>query len=384
MLPSTIKIGIIGGGQLGKMLIEAGKPWNIHYTILETDNAPAQKIANEHIVGHLYDSEKIKQLAERCDVITYEIEHIDTQTLLELEASGKRIIPSPQLLQIIQDKGLQKDFFSTHQIATAPYLLADNSADCAEKVKTFNSEKVAIKLRKGGYDGKGVELLSKQEIANNPLCIPFDEPCVIEAFVPNAIEIAIIVARNEQGEIDTFPSVEMEFNPKTNLVEFLFSPANISEEIEQKAKELAIKCVEKLNGVGLFAIEMFLDKNNELYVNEIAPRPHNSGHHTIEACYTSQYEQLNRILLKMPLGSTQLIQPAAMLNLLGAEDVNGKYELTGLDQLLSTEGIYIHLYNKSTSKPHRKMGHITVLGTTIEEVKEKATFVQNNIGMIEL
>ena len=381
MLPSNIKIGIIGGGQLGKMLIEAGKPWNIHYTILEEANAPASSIANKHIVGSLMDYEKIMELAADSDVITYEIEHVNIDALHTLEAQGKRIVPSPKVLEIIQDKGLQKLFFQHHHIPTTDFELVENEEEWSEKLLKVKGETVVAKLRKGGYDGKGVALVNKKEMLAHIRSIPFTEPAVIEEFVEGAIELAVIVSRNESGEINTFPIAEMEFDPQANLVEFLYSPANISDEIEEKAKRIAMDAIIKLQGVGIFAVEMFLDKENNLLVNEIAPRPHNSGHHTIEACYTSQYEQLNRILLGMPLGNTSLIKPAAMINLLGATDVSGAYKITGLEKILATEGVFIHLYNKAETKPKRKMGHITILGTTLEEVKEKVLMVKNTISM---
>ncbi|MES2619168.1 MAG: 5-(carboxyamino)imidazole ribonucleotide synthase [Bacteroidota bacterium] len=384
MLPSTKKIGIIGGGQLGKMLIEAGQPWNIHYTILETEEAPAASIANHHIVGKLSDAQKIKELAAVCDVLTYEIEHINIEALQELEAAGTTIIPSPKILEIIQDKGLQKLFFSHHGIPTTDFELVDNATEWADKLIKLKGEKVAAKLRKGGYDGKGVALVNKKEMLNAYNMIPFGEAAVLEEFVENAIELSVIVARNAKGQILTFPTVEMQFDPEANLVEFLFAPADITPEIDEKAKRIAMDTVNKLEGVGLFAVELFLDKDQQIFVNEIAPRPHNSGHHTIEACYTSQYEQLNRILLNMPLGSTELIQPAAMLNLLGAEGVNGAYEITGLENILAMEGVFVHLYNKATTKPKRKMGHITILGNTVAEVKEKAGKVKQWLGMRQL
>lgn len=379
MLPSSKKIGIIGGGQLGKMLIEAGKPWNIHYNILETENAPAADIANQHIIGSLYDAEKIRELAAISDVLTYEIEHLNIEVLLELEKEGHLIIPSPKILQIIQDKGLQKEFFKTHNLSSTPYVLVENKEEWKEQIHHISGSKIAAKMRKGGYDGKGVQLINKTDIIEGH--IPFEEPCVLEQFVENAKEISIIVSRNIDGDIKCFPSVEMEFHPVSNLVEYLFSPAQISNEIEQKCIDLATKCVEQLNGVGLFAIELFIDEDEKVYINEIAPRPHNSGHHTIEACYTSQYEQLNRILLGMPLGDTTLIQPAAMLNLLGAEGIEGTYELTGMQEILSTKGVYIHLYNKATTKPFRKMGHITIMAENIENVKKNAEFVKKFMGM---
>jgi 5-(carboxyamino)imidazole ribonucleotide synthase len=381
MLPSKIKIGIIGGGQLGKMLIEAGKPWNIHYTILEEANAPAADIANTHIIGSLMDADKIMALAAQCDVMTYEIEHVNIEALHTLEAQGKRIVPSLKILEIIQDKGLQKLFFQHHRIPTTDFELVENEEEWAEKLLKLKGETVAAKLRKGGYDGKGVALVNKKEMLAHVRNIPFTEPVVLEEFVEGAIELAVIVSRNEQGDINTFPTVEMEFDPQANLVEFLFSPANISLEIDEKVKRIAMDAIIKLQGIGIFAVEMFLDKDNNIYVNEIAPRPHNSGHHTIEACYTSQYEQLNRILLGMPLGSTSLIKPAAMINLLGAPNVSGAYEITGLEKVLATEGVFIHLYNKTETKPKRKMGHIAILGDTIEEVKIKAQMVKSTIGM---
>ncbi len=384
MLPPNKKIGIIGGGQLGKMLIEAGQPWNIHYTILETQSAPAADIANRHIIGELSDADKINALAAQCDVLTYEIEHINIQALLKLEQEGKRIIPSPAVLEIIQDKGLQKLFFRHNQIPTTDFELVDNSTEWTDKLLKLKGEKIAAKLRKGGYDGKGVELVNKSEMLNFYNKIPFSGPAVLEEFVENAIELAVIVARNEKGEIRTFPIVEMQFDPKANLVEFLFSPADISPEIEEKARRIAMETIFKMKGVGIFAVEMFLDQDQNLFVNEIAPRPHNSGHHTIEACYTSQYEQLNRILLELPLGSTELIKPAAMINILGFEGVKGAYEITGLDHILGIEGVYIHLYNKAETKPKRKMGHITILGDTIEQVKEKALVVKQHLGMKQL
>jgi 5-(carboxyamino)imidazole ribonucleotide synthase len=192
------------------------------------------------------------------------------------------------------------------------------------------------------------------------------------------------VARNEKGQICTFPTVEMQFDPDANLVEFLFTPATINNELDEKAKRIAMNAIIKLEGVGVFAVEMFMDKENNLFVNEIAPRPHNSGHHTIEACYTSQYEQLNRILLNMPLGSVELIKPSAMINLLGFDNVIGEYEITGLEKILSLEGVYVHLYNKTTTKPKRKMGHITILADTMEDVKNKAELVKKLIGMKQL
>ena len=384
MLPSKKTIGIIGGGQLGKMLIEAGQPWNIKYHILDAAGSPASEIANHHVIGDLMDAEKINELAEYCDVITYEIEHINVEALQILEAAGKTIIPSPKILEIIQDKGMQKLFFNHHGIPTANFELAENPTQWAEKLIKLKGEKVAAKLRKGGYDGKGVELVNKSEVIDQYNKIPFDAPVVLEEFVKDAIELAVIVARNEKGEMCTFPTVEMEFDPKANLVEFLFSPADISEEIENSAKRIAMECIFKMQGIGIFAVEMFLDKEGNIYVNEIAPRPHNSGHHTIEACYTSQYEQLNRILLGMPLGDTGLINSAAMINLLGAEGVNGEYEITGLDKILSLSGVYVHLYNKSVTKPKRKMGHITIIDKDLSAVREKAEIVKKNLGMKQL
>ena len=381
MLPPNKKIGIIGGGQLGKMLIEAGQPWNVHYTILETQSAPAADIANKHIVGDLMDAGKIKELAAECDVLTYEIEHINVEALLELEKSGKRIIPSPAILRIIQDKGLQKLFFRDQDIPTTEFEIAENPSQWMDKLLKLRGEKIAAKLRKGGYDGKGVELVNKSDMMNFHDRIPFREPVVLEEFVENAVELSVIVARTEKGEISTFPTVEMQFDPVANLVEFLFAPADISPAIEEKARRIAMETISKLNGAGIFAVEMFLDQDHNIFVNEVAPRPHNSGHHTIEACYTSQYEQLNRILLDLPLGSTGLVKPAAMINLLGFEGITGAYEITGLDKILRLEGVYIHLYNKASTKPKRKMGHVTILGDTIAEVKEKASTVKQFLGM---
>ena len=384
MLPSKKTIGIIGGGQLGKMLIEAGKPWNINYHILDAADAPASGLANHHLVGSLMDENKIYELAASCDILTYEIEHIHLGALKRLEAEGKTIIPSPRILEIIQDKGLQKLFFKNNNIPTTDFELAENPGEWTNKLAALKGNKVAAKLRKGGYDGKGVELVSKNAMLEDSNAIPFNEPVVLEEFVENAIELSVIVARNKQGQTVTFPTVEMEFDPKANLVEFLFAPAQISSEIEEKARQIALDCVVKLEGAGLFAVEMFLDSNGNIYVNEIAPRPHNSGHHTIEACYTSQYEQLNRILMDMPLGNTELLQAAAMINLLGAEGVNGLYEITGLDTILNLKGVYIHLYNKTHTKPKRKMGHITILGDSLEDIRDKAGIVRAHLGMKQL
>ncbi len=381
MLPSTKTIGIIGGGQLGKMLIEAGKPWNIRYAILEAKDAPAASIADTHIVGSLTSAEDIYALAKECDVITYEIEHINTEALFILEKQGKTIIPSPRILEIIQDKGLQKSFLKDNNIPTSNFVFASNQAEWMDGIKQLKGEKIAAKLRKGGYDGKGVELMLKKTISESSDTLPFDAPVVLEEFIENAIELAVIVARNQKGSICTFPCVEMEFDPKANLVEFLFSPAEIAPKIEAKARQIALDCIQKMDGVGIFAVEMFLDANQTILVNEIAPRPHNSGHHTIEACYTSQYEQLNRILLDMPLGNTDLIQASAMINILGSDGVNGAYEITGLEEILSLQGVYIHLYNKTETRPKRKIGHITILGETLDVVRQKAVIVRNKLGM---
>lgn len=382
MLPSEKTIGIIGGGQLGKMLIEAGQAWNLKYHTLDAANSPAAEISNSHLVGSLMDADKIKELAATSDIITYEIEHINIEALKEIEAGGKKVVPSSRILEIIQDKGLQKQFFLDNSIPTTPFRYIQQKEDWKKVLSELKGEKFAAKLRKGGYDGRGVELVEAKQLSSD--YIPFEEPSVLEEFVPNAIEISVIVARNEQGETISFPPVEMEFDPVANLVEFLISPTSVSDEINSNAIQIAEKCILALQGEGIFAVEMLVNKEGEIFVNEIAPRPHNSGHHTIEACYTSQYEQLNRILAGIPLGSTEIIKPAAMLNILGAADVSGKYRMTGLEQILKMEGVYIHLYNKTETRPKRKMGHVTILGNSVQEVKDKVANVKKLLGMKQL
>ncbi len=362
----TTKLGILGGGQLGRMLIQEAVNFNIHISVLDpSSNAPCAALANSFVVGNFNDYQTVLDFGKTVDVLTIEIEHVNIEALEELERLGKKVFPRPQALRTIQDKGLQKQFYKANSIPTAPFHLIDNAADAL----LFKEKGPFMqKLRKGGYDGKGVTPLRTEAEFN----AAFDAPSVLEEFVPFVKELAVIVARNERAEIATFPLVEMEFNPEANLVEFIFSPAHVSIDIESNAKKIATEIANKLEHVGLLAIELFLTADGNLLVNEIAPRPHNSGHHSIEACFVSQYGMHLRAILNMPLGSTGLRTPAVMINLLGEKGFEGKARYENIEEVLHTEGAYIHLYGKEDTKPFRKMGHITVCNSNLEDAKATA------------
>ena len=362
----TTKLGILGGGQLGRMLIQEAVNFNIHISVLDpSSNAPCAALANSFVVGNFNDYQTVLDFGKTVDVLTIEIEHVNIEALEELERLGKKVFPTPQALRTIQDKGLQKQFYKENDIPTAPFHLIENAADAL----LFKEKGPFMqKLRKGGYDGKGVTPLRTEA----EFSAAFDAPSVLEEFVPFVKELAVIVARNERGEIATFPLVEMEFNPEANLVEFIFSPAHVSIDIESNAKKIATDIANKLEHVGLLAIELFLTADGNLLVNEIAPRPHNSGHHTIEACFVSQYGMHLRAILNMPLGSTGLRTPAVMINLLGEKGFEGKARYENIEDVLHTEGAYIHLYGKEDTKPFRKMGHITVCNSNLEDAKATA------------
>ncbi|MEO6168457.1 MAG: 5-(carboxyamino)imidazole ribonucleotide synthase [Chitinophagales bacterium] len=377
-------IGVIGGGQLGRMFIEEALRYNVECIIVDADKeCPASVIAHDHIVGSIAEAGPIRRLGEVADVLTYEIEHIYIQPLFELQREGKTLIPSPQILQIIQDKGLQKQFYLDHNIPTAKFQLVNGAGEWAAAIKSFRWKKFVAKSRKEGYDGRGVQIMNASDVLKDGK-IPFKTPAVLEAFIECKKEVSVIVARNQHGDITCFPPVEMEFDPVANLVTMLVCPASLNKSLLKKANEIAMKVVESMNGVGIFAIELFLDKADRWFVNEMAPRPHNSGHHTIEACYTSQYEQLLRILLGLPLGNTSIIKPAVMINLLGAPDFSGPYYLHGYAEILKLPGVYVHLYGKKESRPMRKLGHITILSDTVKEAKKKAKWVQAHCAIRKL
>lgn len=383
MLPSDKTIGIIGGGQLGKMLIEASRPWNVKNIVLENDlNCPAAAVADKVIEGSLYDEEKIQELAAQAEVITFEIEHINCEALKKIEAAGKKVIPSSSVLEIIQNKKLQKQFYTTHQIPTATYIIYKGEQGSAlnNLINDLgNTGKVVVKKATGGYDGKGVSIVNKADIVNGTVQLETDD--VVEEFHENIVEISVIVARDQFENTTTFPTVEMYFNPRSNLVEFLFSPGTIEQETTAQCLTIAKRTVESFKSPGLFAVELFCLADGRVLVNEMAPRPHNSGHHTIEGCYTSQFEQLNRILLGMPLGNTEMVTPyAAMINLVGPPALNGSYRMSDAETLLKEQGVYIHLYNKATIKPDRKMGHVTLLADSFEAMQSKAERVKNYSG----
>jgi 5-(carboxyamino)imidazole ribonucleotide synthase len=377
LVTSEFKLGIIGGGQLGKMLTLAASTWDVKTYILDQDkNCPASSSCTRFIKGDPRDFDDVYKFGQQVDMITYEMEAINIEALKKLKGEGKRIAPEPETLEIIQDKGLQKEFFETNAIPTSSFSLFENQAEVLAAIEAGTiSYPFVQKVRKGGYDGRGVSVI-QSEADHNKL---FDSPSVVEDMVEIAKEVSVIAARNEDNEIKCFPVAEMEFNEQANLVELLICPSSIGPELEQEAEAIARKVVSTFNMTGLLAIELFLDKAGKLWVNEVAPRPHNSGHHSIESIITSQYEQLLRAIFNIPLGSTRLKMPSAMINLLGEPGFQGPVKYEGLNESMKVEGVKIHLYGKRITKPFRKMGHITILAPTIEDAKAKAEIVKQTL-----
>lgn len=371
---TQIKLGILGGGQLGRMFIQEAINYDVDVNIMENDeNAPCAKIASTFTLGNITEFEAVYNFGKNMDVLTVEIENVNIEALYQLEQEGVKVYPQPRVLEIIKDKGIQKDFYSKHNIPTAPYSIEDNPT--VENLKTRIP--FVHKLRTGGYDGKGVQVINNGEKLQNI----FNAPSVVEQLIPFEKELSVIVARNKKGEMISYPTVECEFN-EVNLVEFLFSPAEISGEVENKAQQLAKEVIEKLDMVGILAVELFLTKTGDLLVNEVAPRPHNSGHHTIECNVTSQFEQHFRSILNLPLGSTEIVTPGAMLNLIGEDGYKGPAKYDGIEKIMSTAGCHIHLYGKRETKPFRKMGHLTITAPTMENVKSIAKNVKSVLKVI--
>ncbi len=374
------KLGILGGGQLGKMVAIAAADWHWPLHILdESTDFPAAPYAPVFVEGSFKNYDDVYQFGKTVDVLTIEIEHVNTEALHQLEKEGLTIHPGPKQLDIIKDKGLQKTFYSEHNIPTAPFqLFADEKALLAAIEAGELSFPFVQKSRTAGYDGRGVAVIRSEDDLDK--IIP--GACLAEDMIPFAKELAVIVARNKQGQITTFPLVEMEFNPQANLVELLLCPALVDTAIAEKADQIAKNVIKAFDLCGLLAVELFLTKEGDILVNEVAPRPHNSGHHTIESCYTSQFQQHLRSVLNLPLGSTRMKSPGVMLNLLGAEGYTGPAYYEGMAECLAIEGVNIHLYGKTMTKPFRKMGHITIVGDTIEDIRRKAQKVKSLIRVI--
>tara|TARA_B110000046_G_scaffold108222_1_gene115603 strand:+ start:54217 stop:55419 length:1203 start_codon:yes stop_codon:yes gene_type:complete len=362
----NFKIGILGGGQLGRMTLQEGYNLNLHIDILDpSPNAPCKNLANNFVVGDFKNFDDVYAFGQDKDVVSIEFEDVNSDALAKLEKEGVKVYPQPHILKIIQDKGLQKQFYADHKLPTSKFELIEGKNDIANTTLDFP---VFQKLRTSGYDGYGVQQIDSKEDLEKA----FEKPSVIEEGVDLEKELSVVIARNESGEIKHFPLVELEFNPKANMVEFLFSPANVSDSIASKAYELATNLIQKLEMVGLLAVELFLNKEGEVMINEIAPRAHNSGHQSIEGNYTSQFAQHLRAILNLPLGNTDIKVPSVMLNLLGAEDANGMAHYQGFHEILEEKGVYPHLYGKEQVKPFRKMGHITILDEDLEQAKVKA------------
>ncbi len=371
-----LNIGILGGGQLGRMLIQSAINLNLNISVLDPDkNAPCKYLVKKFTLGSLTDYDAVYDFGKDKDVITIEIENVNIDALKALEKEGKKVFPQPHIIELIQDKGAQKMFYQRNNIPSPDFFLVENRSQIQKYADYFPFFQ---KLRRGGYDGKGVSKLV------NPYHLEksFDAPSVLERLVDFDKELAVIVARSESGEVKCFPVVECEFNPEANLVEFLFSPANIKKSVEKEALALAATVAEKLGIIGLLAVEMFLTKDGKVMVNEIAPRPHNSGHHTIEGNITSQFEQHLRAILNLPLGDTAIVKPSVMVNLLGDFGYAGLAIYEGMEDVLKFSGVYIHLYGKLNTKPFRKMGHVTIVDDDILKAKQKARLVKNTMKVI--
>lgn len=367
------KIGILGGGQLGRMMLPIANQLDVFIACLDPNpEASCAELANQFVLGDFANYEDVLRFGRMVDVITIEIEHVNVDALKQLEKEGKEVYPQAHVIEIIQDKRLQKQFYSTHNIPTSPFHLIDAKQDI-EKYKDFLP--AFQKLGKGGYDGGGVKRIHDTTSIHQAL----EGHSILEKVIDFEKEISVIVSRNVSGQIELFPTVEMVFHPEHNLVDYLLAPAELSEEIDQKAKDIALQIAKKLGIVGLLAVELFVTKDGEVLVNECAPRPHNSGHQTIHAASISQFEQLLRCILDLPLLTPKLTSPSAMVNLLGNEGETGKTTIYGLHKVLEKENVHVVLYGKKTTKPFRKMGHATILANDKTTLEEMIAFVRKEL-----
>jgi len=375
-LYSKKKIGILGGGQLGLMLCQAATNWRLPIWIMDvSQDFPAGKMCDQFVEGNFKDYDDVMAFGRQVDILTIEIEHVNTDALIQLQKEGVIVHPAPQSLNIIKDKGLQKQFYKAHNIPTSPFGLYESKDELDAAIGNDIQIPFVIKYRTAGYDGKGVQIVRSGADMESVL----DVPMMVEELVEIDKEISVIAAKNPSGQVVTFPVVEMEFHPTANLVEFLLCPSDISTEISKKADSLARQIITAMDINGLLAVEMFLTKKGDLLINEVAPRPHNSGHQTIEGNLTSQYEQHLRSNMDMPLGNTDILKPSVMINLLGAPGHTGDARYEGIDECTKMDNSFIHLYGKTTTKPFRKMGHATVIDDNLDEARRKAIFIKDNL-----
>lgn len=380
---SDFKLGILGGGQLGKMLLADTRKFDIQTYVLDpSEEAPSRIGCNKFFQGNLMDFDTVYEFGKKADVLTFEIELVNLEALEKLESEGTKVYPSPKTLRNIQNKGRQKDFYKTHNIPTAPFQRFQTLEELKTSLEKNNTALPFVwKSAEFGYDGNGVKIVrTATDLANLP-----NVECIAEEMIPFKNELAVIVVRNPKGEIKTYPVVEMEFHPEANQVEYVICPARIDDKVAAKAREVALKVSEAFEHVGLLAVEMFQTENDDILVNEVAPRPHNSGHYSIEASYTSQFENHLRAILDLPLGNTESKVAGIMVNLVGEEDHSGQVVYKNIEQILAIDGVTPHIYGKRETRPFRKMGHVTIVNeditkarTTAEEVKKLIRVISNS------
>jgi 5-(carboxyamino)imidazole ribonucleotide synthase len=377
MLGKNKTLGILGGGQLGKMVLDVSNRWGLKVYVLDSNiECPSSKLCSKFFVGDLMDYDTVVQFGQNVDLITIEIENVNVEALKFLESKGKKVFPQPRVIEIIQDKSKQKEFYIDNEIPTSSF----RSCNGIEELKSLISKgeisyPFIWKASKMGYDGYGVNKISD----NKSLEKLSDCHCIVEELISIKKELSVMVGLRESGEILNYPVVEMEFNKDSNQVEYILSPAQISQELKIKAEKLACNIAEKFKICGIIAVEMFLTNQDEILVNEVAPRPHNSYHFSIEGSYTSQFEQFLRAILDLPLGSTKILQNSVMVNLVGEKNSKGIVEYKNFDQIIGIEGVNPHIYGKLETKPNRKMGHITIINEDIEIAKTIAKEIKETI-----
>jgi len=377
---SNFKLGILGGGQLGKMILYHTRKYDIHTCVLDpSKDAPARLACDEFSVGDLLDYETVVNFGKQVDTLTIEIENVNVEALETLEKEGVKVYPSAKTLRTIQNKATQKLFYRDHDIPTADFSRFAHTSEIEDAVENGGLEYPFVwKSARFGYDGQGVKVVRRY---TDLIDLPNVE-CIAEDLIPFKNELAVIVARNSKGHLKTYPVVEMEFHPEANQVEYVICPARIPDKIAKKAELVALKTAAAFEHVGLLAVEMFQTENDDIIVNEVAPRPHNSGHYSIEASYTDQFEQHLRCILGLPLGNTESKVAGVMVNLVGAEDHTGNVLYKNIEDIMAMNGVTPHIYGKKQTRPFRKMGHVTIVNKDINKAREVAEKVKKTIEVI--